>query len=196
MTVSVIIPTFNSEKYIAETLKSVMNQTFSDFEIVVVDGGSVDATEKIVQDFKKSFPNMRFIKNTNDQGPAHSRLVGIQSSVGKFIAFIDSDDIWFNTKLETQINFMVESSLDFTFTDYVKISDNGEIRSGITSGHNSNNYRQYLRRRGIANSTVYIIIGDIYHDTYILNKNTIIHYSKNEVVQNVSNFFPIVIRSN
>jgi teichuronic acid biosynthesis glycosyltransferase TuaG len=167
MKVSVVIPTFNSEKYISETLKSVIDQDCIDFEIVVVDGGSVDNTEKVVESFKGGFPNLRYIRNTNDQGPAHSRLVGIQSSVGEFIAFIDSDDIWFENKLEEQINFMSEKELDFTFTDYIKIADTGEIRSGIISGHNSNTYWQYLRRRGIANSTVIVrrsVIGDVWDD--------------------------------
>lgn len=167
MKVSVVIPTFNSEKYISETLKSVMYQNFKDFEILVVDGGSSDNTEKLVGSFKNGFPNIKFIRNTDDQGPAHSRLVGIQSSVGEFIAFIDSDDIWFENKLQKQIKFMLENDLDFTFTDYVKIADTGEIRSGVISGHNSNTYSQYLRRRGIANSTVIVrrsIISDVWDD--------------------------------
>ena len=71
MKVAVVIPTFNSEKYISETLKSVIDQDCVDFEIVVVDGGSVDNTEKVVESVKGGFPNLRYIRNTNDQGPAH-----------------------------------------------------------------------------------------------------------------------------
>ena len=167
MKVSVIIPTFNSEKYISETLNSVINQDFKEFEVIVVDGGSKDKTENIVQNFRTNFPNLRFLKNINDQGPAHSRLVGIKLSIGQFIAFIDSDDIWFDGKLKKQIDFMSKNALDFTFTDYLQISETGEKRSGIRSGHKSNNYKQYLRRRGIANSTVIIrrsIIGSVWDD--------------------------------
>ena len=94
-------------------------------------------------------------------------MIGIQSSVGEFIAFIDSDDMWFENKLKEQINFMLENDLDVTFTDYIKIADTGEIRSGIISGHNSNTYSQYLRRRGSANSTVIVrrsVIGNVWDD--------------------------------
>ena len=153
---SVVIPTFNSEKYIAATLQSVISQDFHGLEIVVVDGGSTDNTKQVVESFRSSFGNLKFIKNINDQGPAHSRLVGIKSSVGRFIAFVDSDDIWFDNKLKVQISFMLKNELDFTFTDYVKISETGEIRSGVVMGHDSNTYWQYLRRRGIANSTVVV----------------------------------------
>ncbi|MDA8983834.1 glycosyltransferase family 2 protein [Planktomarina temperata] len=88
---SVVIPTFNSEKCIAATLQSVMNWDFHDLEIVVVDGGSTDNTKQVVESFRSTFGNLKFIKNINDQGPTHSRLVGIKSSVGRFIAFVDSD---------------------------------------------------------------------------------------------------------
>lgn len=165
--VSVIIPTFNSAEYLYDTLESVVGQEYHNFEIIIVDGGSVDDTEKIVQKFQSYHSNVLFLKNHNDQGPAHSRLFGIQNSSGDFIAFIDSDDIWLPTKLSKQIKYMFENNLDFTFTDYVKISRHGDVISNAICGHDRNTYRQYLRRRGIANSTVVVrrsVIGDVWDD--------------------------------
>lgn len=163
--VAIIIPCFNVEKYISATLDSVLKQTFDDFEIIVVDGGSTDKTLKILLEFKRNNKNIKIINNQNDLGPAHSRLVGIKASESEYIAFLDADDLWFENKLELQINKMIADGLDFTFTDYLKINDDGIILPGVISGHNSNSYKEYLRRRGIANSTVIIrreIIGDVW----------------------------------
>lgn len=163
--VSVIIPTFNSSKYLEETLRSVLSQTYNDYEIIIIDGGSTDGTLNIVKNLQQSHATIKLINNKNDQGPAHSRLVGIQNATGTFVAFLDSDDLWDSNKLELQVQSMLRNSLDFTFTDYRKMTDEGVILPGIISGHDKNNFRQYLGRRGIANSTVMIrrsVIGDIW----------------------------------
>lgn len=161
--VSVIIPTFNSSKYLEGTLRSVLSQTYNNYEVIIVDGGSTDGTLKIVKNLQRSYATIKLINNKNDQGPAHSRLVGIQIATGTFVAFLDSDDLWNSSKLELQVAFMLSHSLDFTFTDYKKMTDDGVVLPGVISGHDKNNFRQYLGRRGIANSTVMIrrsVIGD------------------------------------
>ena len=165
--VSVIIPCFNAAKYIADTVHSVLLQTHPNFEILIVDGGSTDGTIDILNHLAQKHPEVKIIHNSNDQGPAHSRMVGIDHASGEFIAFLDADDLWHRDKLKIQVAKMRFESLDLTFTDYTKITDDGVDLPGTMSGHNENSYRQYLRRRGIANSTVMVrkdIIGDIWSD--------------------------------
>lgn len=165
--VSVIIPCFNAAKYISDTIQSVLRQTYDNYEIIVIDGGSTDETIKILKQFAETHPEIKIIHNENDQGPAHSRLVGINNASAEFIAFLDADDLWHRDKLEIQVSKMKLESLDFTFTDYSKITDDGIDIPGVIYGHSKNSYRQYLRRRGIANSTVIVrksVIGDIWND--------------------------------
>jgi teichuronic acid biosynthesis glycosyltransferase TuaG len=171
--VSVIIPCLNASKYIKDTVNSVLNQTYTDFELIIVDGGSSDGTIEILENLQSKHQNIILICNVNDQGPAHSRLVGIKASKANFIAFLDADDLWYAQKLKIQVSKMVTENLDFTFTDYRIINDDGVVQPGVISGHNNNSYKQYLRRRGIANSTVIIrreIIGDVW-DAYISNSH-------------------------
>ncbi len=101
--ISVIIPTYNRADFVLEAIESVLNQTYQNFELIVVDDGSTDETEEKVQ---KSFPNkLSFIKQPN-QGVSSARNTGIQSSNGDWIAFLDSDDYWLPKKLDIQTMFL------------------------------------------------------------------------------------------
>ena len=99
--ISIIIPTYNSELYIKEAIDSVINQTYKDKEIIVIDDGSTDNTKKILQPYIKK-NKIIYIKQKN-AGQAAARNTGIKKSKGEFLAFLDSDDIWLKNKLETQI---------------------------------------------------------------------------------------------
>ena len=97
--ISVVIPVFNGAKYLEEALQSIENQENIDFEIIVIDDGSTDATAKIVETWPRS---VQYIYQSN-QGPAHARNVGIKAAKGNFIAFLDADDTWPSGKIATQI---------------------------------------------------------------------------------------------
>lgn len=99
--ISIVIPTFNSEKYIAETLQSVFDQTYQDFEVVVVDDGSTDSTLSVLQTY---LPRIKVISKSNG-GPASARNLAISNSDGEWIAFLDSDDLWVKNKLELQVAY-------------------------------------------------------------------------------------------
>ena len=100
--VSIIIPVYNAEKYLAETLESVLAQTFQDFEIILVDDGSTDGTSEIIDKFSD-----RAICLKNDhRGPASSRNLGLEAARGSLVAFLDADDLWLPTKLEKQVAVM------------------------------------------------------------------------------------------
>jgi len=109
--VSVIIPTYNSEKYIIESIQSVLNQTYTNIEIIVIDDGSTDKTGELISSLKKE--NIRYIR-TENQGNYFARNRGIIESKGEFIAFLDSDDIWLENKLDKQID-LIRNNPDIGF---------------------------------------------------------------------------------
>ena len=152
--ISIITPSFWSEKHIGECIKSVQCQTYHNWELIVVDGESQDLTVDIVRSFSREDDRIRLISNPNDAGPAQARSLGLTHAKGGFIAFIDSDDLWLPAKLYDQVTFMIEHDHYFTFTSYKKMFTNQTVSKAVISGHNSNTYKEYLRRRGIANSTV------------------------------------------
>lgn len=152
--ISIVMPSFFSEAHIAECIESVQKQTYKNFELLIVDGVSKDKTLSIIKKYQENDSRIQLINNHNDNGPAQARSQGIKASRGKFIAFIDSDDLWMNNKLEMQLNFMDKNNYMFSFTRYKKLYPGGYLSKASVGGHNSNTFYQYLRRRGIANSTV------------------------------------------
>jgi len=117
--VSVVIPSYNGSKTIERALKSIAFQSYSNYEIVIVDDGSSDDTKKKVNNFKKEFATIevQYIEQLN-QGPSSARNKGVQSARGKFIAFLDADDQWNKKKLELQISIMKDKHLNFLGSTY------------------------------------------------------------------------------
>jgi glycosyltransferase involved in cell wall biosynthesis len=125
--VSIIVPVFNGQKTIAEALNSVMLQTVSDFEVIVINDGSVDKTAEIVQEFVQRDPIRFRLHTTDNQGPSSARNLGLAQAKGEFIAFLDADDLWHPRKLENQLH-----SLE-NHIDAVAVISNYQIRSGLDS---------------------------------------------------------------
>lgn len=115
--VSVIMPSYNTAKYIAESIESVINQTYPHWELIIVDDCSTDDTDSVVAKYL-SDGRIRYLKNEKNSGAAISRNYALREAKGKWIAFLDSDDVWLPEKLETQIAFMLENDYKFTCTDY------------------------------------------------------------------------------
>ena len=109
--VTVITPMYNSGKYIEETLESVISQTYENWELFIIDDGSSDNCVELVSDFKKNDDRIKLIINEENQGAATSRNIGIREANGRYIAFLDSDDLWVPTKLEEQVYFMSKNQL-------------------------------------------------------------------------------------
>ena len=131
--VSIIMPAYNCEKYIADSIKSVLSQTYTNWELIIVDDCSTDKTAEIV----KSFNDERIVLlyNQSNLGAAVTRNIAIAKASGQWIAFLDSDDLWENKKLETQLSFMKKNDYVFTYTDY-RIQLNGEWQPYIITGPN------------------------------------------------------------
>lgn len=130
-TVSVVIPAFNAEKYIEQALNSVQAQTYADWELIVVDDGSQDNTGAIVQRFAQSDNRIKCIKQEN-KGLGSARNVGIRAARGKFVAFLDSDDLWLVEKLALQVTVARQQQADVVFSAGYIFSENDITNEGNT----------------------------------------------------------------
>ena len=120
--VSIITPMYNSEKFIEATIKSVINQTYKDWEMIIVDDCSTDNSPNIVKPYVENDSRIKYIRVEFNQGVSHARNLALKQASGQFIAFLDSDDIWNEKKLEKQINFMNDKGCAITFTSYELIN--------------------------------------------------------------------------
>jgi len=136
--VSVIMPAYNAEKYISQSIQSVIDQTYTNWELIIVDDGSTDDTAKIVKGFSSINSRIKYFYQPNQQ-MGKARNTGLQNSNGKLIAFLDSDDLWVSNKLEIQVDFLQREKVDLVFSsgyvfsgsieniDYEYNTPNGEI---------------------------------------------------------------------
>ncbi|MBO4127289.1 glycosyltransferase family 2 protein [Streptococcus suis] len=124
--VSVIMPVFNSEQFVGESIQSVLNQTYQNWELVVIDDASTDSSLEIVQEFSRQDSRIRILQHSESSGAAISRNDGLREAKGRWIAFLDSDDLWFPTKLEQQLAFMVTNNYHFSYTNYEEIMEDGQ----------------------------------------------------------------------
>ncbi len=122
--ISIITPAYNAENYIGETIKSVKNQTYKDWEMIVVDDCSTDYTSMLVSEYAKDDPRIRLIKAPQNGGVAKARNLGLEHAIGDYIAFVDSDDLWKPEKLEKQLAFMQKKGCVLSYTDFQKFNTN------------------------------------------------------------------------
>ncbi|MBQ5689563.1 MAG: glycosyltransferase family 2 protein [Bacteroidales bacterium] len=134
MSVSIITPTFNSERFIAETILSVQAQTYLDWEMIIIDDCSTDRTAEIVASFQEKDSRIKYFYNTTNKGSAFSRNLALQKAKGKWIAFLDSDDLWHPEKLEKQIEFMTKNNYHFSYTNYCEIDENSKETGILITG--------------------------------------------------------------
>ena len=113
--ISVIIPTYNSYKFLIQSIESVINQSYREWELIIIDDNSIDGTFKILDYYKKN-KKIKCIKLLKNRGPAYCRNLGVKISKGKYISFLDSDDVWLKNKLKIQVKFMEKNKCSFTAT--------------------------------------------------------------------------------
>lgn len=126
--VSIIMPSYNTAPYIKETIQSVLDQTYTNWELIIVDDCSTDNTEEVLATINDS--RIRYFKNEKNSGAAVSRNKALRAAKGQWIAFLDSDDLWMSEKLEKQINFMKKNGYSFSYTNYEEIDVDGN-KTGI-----------------------------------------------------------------
>lgn len=121
--VSIIMPSYNTAKFISETIESVSAQTYPNWELIIVDDCSTDDTDAVVRPYLAD-GRIRYMKNEKNSGAAVSRNRALREAKGKWIAFLDSDDLWLPEKLEKQIAFMEQNNCRFSYTNYIEIDEN------------------------------------------------------------------------
>tara|TARA_Y100001970_G_scaffold155501_1_gene190365 strand:+ start:6296 stop:7039 length:744 start_codon:yes stop_codon:yes gene_type:complete len=153
--VSVIIPYFKKKKYILNSIKSVLNQTYENFEIIIIYDDENKNDLNFIQEIAKKDKRIFIIQNSKTMGAGESRNIGINNSKGKYIAFLDADDTWQNEKLIKQINFMRSNNYEITHTSY-SIVDESQKAIGKRIARNFSRLRELLRSCDIGTSTVMI----------------------------------------
>lgn len=123
--VSIITPSYNAEKYLSETIDSVLSQSYKNWEMIIVDDVSFDKTVSIIEDYVQRDNRIKLIKLKENGGAAVARNTAIEAAKGRYIAFLDSDDKWLSDKLERQIGFMQEHDVALSYSAYQKIDENG-----------------------------------------------------------------------
>ena len=115
--VEIILPNYNSDMYLTDTVDSIINQTFKNWELIIVDANSNAATQEILKKYA-NHPNINIIRLKKNKRAGFCRNLAIRNSKSDYIAFIDSDDLWEKDKLYKQLNFMIKNKYDFTYTSY------------------------------------------------------------------------------
>lgn len=131
--VSIIMPSYNTADFISETIDSVLNQSYKNWELIIVDDCSTDNTDEIIKKYL-SDQRIRYLKNEKNSGAAVSRNYALREAKGKWIAFLDSDDLWLPEKLELQVNFMKYHNYNFSYTSYEEIDENGNSLNRLVTG--------------------------------------------------------------
>lgn len=160
--VSIITPVYNAEEFIVETIESVLKQTYKSFEYLLIDDCSTDSSPAIIKGYAEKDNRIKYIKLQENSGAAVARNTGLENAKGRYIAFLDSDDVWYPEKLEKQLKFMTDNNLGFTYTKYERMSEQGETQ-GAPKFPSKLNYSGLLKNTAIACSTVVIdrdIVGD------------------------------------
>lgn len=142
--VSVIMPMFNSEKYVSKTISSVLSQSVTNWELIIVDDVSTDHSVDIVKKIASSDGRVKLYTQTVNKGAAAARNFAINKANGRYLAFLDSDDIWKSDKLEKQLSFMCKRNVSFSCTYYGKIDENGIDLNHIIKSKSVMNYNQLL----------------------------------------------------
>lgn len=151
--VSVITPAYKAARFIGETIASVRAQSLQDWEMIIADDCSPDETCKIVSDFAAKDPRIVLVRQETNSGPAAARNAALARASGRYIAFLDSDDLWLQKKLENQINFMKIKDCAVSHTWYRRLSEDGKLLGRVIEAPATLTYSQLLKNSAIGNLT-------------------------------------------
>lgn len=152
--ISIITPTYNCGKFIGETIESVIKQSYENWEMIIVDDCSTDNTKEVVEEYIKKDSRIKYHLLESNSGAAVARTRAMELAQGKYMAFLDSDDLWMTNKLEDQLRFMKDNNYNFTCTEYEQIDEHGNLLGKIIKVKNKTNYDGVLLSCPVGNSTV------------------------------------------
>ncbi|BFU78252.1 glycosyltransferase family 2 protein [Arcobacter sp. 15-2] len=147
--VSIITPSYKSERFISQTIESVLTQTYHYWEMIIVDDVSPDNSNKNIEEYIKKDNRIKLIKLEQNSGPAVARNRGIEEAGGKYIAFLDADDLWKPEKLEKQIKFMEEKNCVLSYSAYETMSEEGTLENKIINPALKVSYNDLLKSNHI-----------------------------------------------
>lgn len=162
-TVSVITPLYNSAPFLSSTIKSVVDQTIGDWEMILADDCSTDGSLDIARAYSNGDPRIRLLRLSENSGPAAARNLAVEAARGRYIAFLDSDDQWLPGKLEKQLAFMEREGVSFTHTYYEMITESGQSTGKVLRAPSELAYVDMLKSNQIGCLTVM-------YDTAVLGK--------------------------
>ena len=174
--VSIIMPCHNGEKYISDAIKSVIAQTYQDWELLVIDDNSTDNSVNLIKSFIENDSRIKLLSNEKPTGlPATPRNLGIKQAEGRYIAFLDCDDVWLSNKLDNQIKLFDERT-SVVYSYYKKMDENGSISNSIVKSPSEIAFKGLLNGNCIGNLTgIYdvekkgkIYQKEIHHEDYVM----------------------------
>ncbi|WP_426483419.1 glycosyltransferase family 2 protein [Flavobacterium sp. 2] len=151
--VSIIVPTYNTEKFIRLTIESVQNQTYTNWEMILADDASTDKTVAIIEEFAQKDSRIKLFKSPENRGNGFARNTALEKATGKYIAYLDADDLWFPEKLEKQIEFLKTNNLHFTFSFYDSIDEEGNDLNRRVESPNPLTYKELFFCNYVGNLT-------------------------------------------
>ncbi|WP_303815064.1 glycosyltransferase family 2 protein [Selenomonas ruminantium] len=152
--VSIITPTYNCGRFIGETIESVQKQTYTNWEMIIVDDCSTDDTKSVVEKYLQQDERIKYHCLAENSGAAVARTKAMELAAGQYMAFLDSDDLWMPDKLEKQLEFMQKNNYAFTCTSYQHMSEDGEMMPKILQAIPKTDYNRLLLDCPVGNSTV------------------------------------------
>jgi glycosyltransferase involved in cell wall biosynthesis len=170
--ISIITPSYNSEQFISQTIKSVLCQTYTNWEMIIVDDRSTDNSVQIVEKYIQNDSRIKLIKLEKNSGPAIARNKAIEEAKGRYIAFLDADDLWLPEKLDRQIIFMHKNSLSFTYSSYHLIDENSKIFGTFTT-------KEYITYKSML-KTCNVGCLTVIYDTQVLGKQYMPNIAKRQ----------------
>lgn len=152
--ISIIVPVYNAEKFLNDTIKTVLDQTYSNWELILVNDCSKDDSVKIIKSFVKNDKRIKLFNNEVNSKAAVSRNNGIKEARGKYLCFLDADDLWDKNKLKKQVKFMKKNNCEFSFTGYEFADEYGKPNGKKVFVPEKISYKQALKNTTIWTSTV------------------------------------------
>ena len=184
--IDIILPNFNSQEFIAETIKSIIKQSYSNWKLIIIDDNSNKKTKEILKKFIKN-KKIKIYWFKKNQGAGFCRNYGIKKTKSPYIAFIDSDDIWKKDKLKNQFHFMKKNNYSFSYTYYETFGDKKKIITPPLSF----NYSSFIRNTSIATSTMMVKRKDINNIKFTNTKICEDYFFKCKLLQKVNYAFGI-----
>ena len=154
--ISIIVPVYNVSKYIIETMDCVRRQTYADWELLLVEDGSTDGTAEIIQKYMERTQDarIRLLRQPSNMGAARARNRGVEEAVGRYVAYLDADDLWTPTKLEKELAFLKEKQAAFVFTGYEFADEWGRGTGKVVRVPETITYKEALKNTTIFTTTV------------------------------------------